>query len=114
MNFIKMNTEDTEKLYNFLKELKKNNWMVYDPNILLLVYDWHVKITGFICAYEGKDYGDDVFCYMARDLCLYFKEDIKQITKIKCKKCRRIKPVDDFLGKNICRICRKKTRSKYK
>lgn len=108
MTFLKLSKEDTEQLFNFLVKLKHDNWIVTEPSILMEIYEWHIKITGFICQYEGKNYNETAFCHMTKDLADYFKKEIINEKKQKCPRCRRLKTLDSFLGNKYCKECRKK------
>lgn len=109
---IKLTEQEGTQLYDFLKQLKKNNWILdirKDGQAFSDIFDWHLKITGLVSAYDGFD-SEHQLCYMTRDLCNYFKKDIPVIQTKKCSVCRRVKPIEEFFGKKNCRLCRKKKR----
>lgn len=103
---IKIGQSEAFEVYNLLKELKYNEWIIDKRNILIInkIINFHFLITNMISAYDGLD-SDIQLSYMVADLARYFKQDIKIVPKKKCKKCKRIFPVEEFLSKTTCRSC---------
>lgn len=105
----KLPNKEAAELYLFLKNLKKSNWIVDSRNFNIMnsILSWHYKITGLFALYDQCD-SELQLCYMTVDLCNYFKENVvKNHTKY-CKKCRKIKDIQDFYGKKYCKLCIKK------
>lgn len=111
MKYLKLDKKDSEDLYNFLKELKRNNWIV-DMKTLFDVYDWFVKTTGYTSAYENIKDSLTQFSKMTKDLCDYFRAEIVIENMKRCGKCRKSKAIDNFLGNKWCKLCTKKTSTK--
>lgn len=111
MKYLKLEEKDSEELYNFLKELKKQNWLV-SMKTMFDIYDWFVKSTGYTSAYENIKDPETQFSKMLEDLCNYFRQTIIIENTKRCGKCRKKKLIDNFLGNKYCRICTKKTSSR--
>lgn len=112
----KLTEEDGKKLLDFLKYLKRLNWILdirYNFNDLSIIIDWHNKITGLENSYCDME-GEMQFCRMTQDLVNYFKEDVKIIETRRCKKCRKNLEKSEFFNKQHCKKCYKSlTRPKY-
>lgn len=109
----KLSQEDSLEMYNLLKNLKRNNWIVDIRDLKLFsdVWEFHYKITGYTCAYDGEEYME-CNALMIGDLCKYFKQDIPYIRKKKCTKCRKSFPIEEFMSKSQCYECRNTCKKK--
>jgi hypothetical protein len=103
----KLNEQESLELYRLLKDLKQKNWTVdiRDIGLFFTIWDFHFKINNLISAYDGLDSMEQI-SYMVKDLCEYFKQDIPEIRKQKCTKCRRLLPIEEFFSKRQCDRCR--------
>ena len=104
----KLSQEEGEELYQLLKELKRNNWILdlrENGVIISTLIEWHCKIYEFVNPYDEIRDFEEQLCMITADLCDYFKSEKVVEEIIKCKKCGRKCQKIDINLKGICRKC---------
>ncbi len=113
----KLTEKQNIDLYIFLREFKKNEYIIEDGDLGIInkILDFHELLMDSCFLYDGYPFMHQIQL-MVTDLIKYYRNKDKPEAekKKKCIRCRKMKPLSEYFGGRICRICKKyKTKRKY-
>lgn len=106
----KLIESEGRKLIDFLISLKKEKWYIdlRDLHIIGEILKWFEKVYGMIDIYDKYEFSTQL-SYMTRDLCKYAKTIVNYSNSKKCGRCKKVKILEDFFGRDLCKMCFKKS-----